>query len=155
MLIHKKRPVKNNLNGSLTPIERLLANKYDVEAKCIMQEKKLQDDYKYIQNNASSLFLSGLSSLLFSSGQTKKKPETQSVALIDKKQSTQNDDLFSLSNVAAITQNMIPFLWGIVQPLLIKWSIEKVKSWLIGLFTKKKKHPANNQCKSIPLEASY
>jgi hypothetical protein len=64
-----------------TAIEKLLADKSDVEAKCKLQEKKLADDFEYIRKNASFLLLSGISFLLFSNGHTKKKSETQSVAL--------------------------------------------------------------------------
>ena len=129
---------------SLTPIEKLLADKSAIEDRCIMQEKKLQDDYEYIRNNASNLFIKGLSSLLFSSSQAKNTPEKQSVALIDQKQPPQGNDLFSLSDLSVITRNMVPVIWGIAQPLLIKWSIQKGMSWLMGLFTKKKSTPSHN-----------
>ena len=128
----------------LTPIEKFMADKKEVEAKCSIREKKLYDDFEYIQKNASSLILSGLTSLLFSSGHTKKKPETQSVALIDNKQSTQNNNLLSLSNLLVVAKKMIPIVWEIVQPLLINWGIKKAKSLLTGLFTKKKSAPSTN-----------
>ena len=121
----------------LTPIERLLADKHAIEARCILQEKKLQDDYEYIQNNALSLIFSGLTTLLFSLGRARRKPVTQPVALVDKNQSQ--------SNLGIITQNLVPFVWDIVQPLLIKWGIKKVKSWITSLFTKKRYKDKNNE----------
>ena len=133
---------------TLTPIEQLVAYKSIVEAKCAAQQKKLYEDVEYIQNNASSLIFSGLVSLLFSSGQTKKKPETQSVMLINDSQSTRNNNLLSSSTIFFVAKKMIPVVWEIVQPLLINWGIKKAKSLLVGLFTKKKSVPVKNRCKN-------
>ena len=130
----------------LTPIEQLLADKSNVEAKCDIREQKLQENFEYIRHNASSLLFSGLTSLLFSSGQSKKKPASQSVALINDHQATQNIDLLSFSNLFVIVKKMIPVMWEIVQPLLINWGIKKAKSLFLGLFTKKKKTPSADSC---------
>ena len=128
------------------PIEKLLAEKNEVETMCSIQKKKLYDDFEYIRNNTSHLLLSGLSSLLFSSGgRTKRKPGTESVAPANDSQSVvpvndksvQNGSLFSASNLLAVANTMAPVVWNIVRPMLIKWGVNKAKSLLIGLFTKK------------------
>ena len=132
----------------MTPIEQLVAYKSIVEAQCATRQKKLLEDVEYIQNNATSLIFSGLVSLLFSSGQTRKKPETQSVMLINDGQPTRNNNLLSSSSIFFVAKKMIPVVWEIVQPLLINWGIKKAKSLLIGLFTKEKSVPAKIDAKT-------
>jgi len=127
---------------TLTPIEQLLADKRSIEAKCSIREKKLHEDFNYIHNNSSALIFSGLVSLLFSSGQTEKKPESQSITLVDDNQSPRSNNLLSSSNIFFVAQKMIPVVWEIIQPLLINWGIKKAKSLLLGLFTKKKSPPS-------------
>jgi len=131
-------------NLPLTPIEQLLADKNCVEAKCGIWGKKLQEDFEYIHNNATSLLFSGLTSLLFPSGNNKKTPETQSIALIDGNQSTQNNNRLSVSDLFVIARKMTPVVWEIVQPLLINWGIKKAKSLLFRLFSRKKSVPSAN-----------
>ena len=119
------------------PIEKLLANKEEVKAKCSIQEKKLYDDFEYLRDNSSHILLSGLSSLLFSSGgRAKKKPETQSITPVNN-QALQNGNLFSVSNLRVVATTIAPVVWNIIRPVLIKWGVNKAKSLLIGLFTKK------------------
>ena len=125
----------------MTPIEQLLAKKSIVEAKCDIGVKKLQEDFEYIQNNASSLIFSGLVYLLFPPGNTKKKQVTHSDALVKENQSTRNNNLLSSSNLFFVAQKMMPVVWEIVQPMLINCGINKAKSLLLRLFTKKKKAP--------------
>ena len=141
-------PIKNrktaNQSIPLTPIEQLLAAKHHVEIQCNIQEKKLHDDFDYIHQNATSLIISGLTTLLFTSGQTKKKPEAQVAALVNDDQPSQNNHLLSLSNFFVFAQKMLPYVWEVVQPLLIQWGINKAKSLLIRLFTKKKSAPSIN-----------
>ena len=142
MLIHRQYRKENDGNKFLTPIEQLLADKRIIEVRCGLWEKKLQEDFEYIHHNATSLIFSGLVSLLFSSGQTKKKPATPSVALVKENQSARNKDLLPSPSLFLVAQKMIPVVWEIVQPLLINWGIRKVKSLLLGLFTKKKNAPS-------------
>ena len=128
-------PKKAALEAPLSPIEQLLADKSNVEAQCSLQEKKLQDDFEYIHQNASSLLFAGLTSLFFSSGQSKNKPESQSLALHHPKQDIEP---LSVTDLFQVAKKMLPVVWEIVQPLLINWGIKKAKSLIIGLFTKKK-----------------
>ena len=48
-----------------TPLERLISDKERIQRQCKRQEQKLNEDFSYIQENAGSLLLSGLSSLIF------------------------------------------------------------------------------------------
>ena len=48
-----------------TPIERLLADKQRIRQSCTEYEKRIGNSMTYIQENAGTLLLSGMSSLLF------------------------------------------------------------------------------------------
>ena len=55
-----------------TAQEKLISDRQQIQAKCAIQKQKLNEDFSYIQENLGSLFLSGVSSLLFSSSKEKK-----------------------------------------------------------------------------------
>ena len=44
-----------------TPLEKLLADKQRIQQACLEQENKINKTFTYIQENAGSLLLSGLS----------------------------------------------------------------------------------------------
>jgi len=123
-------------NKPLTPIEKLQAEKIDIEAKCRMQEKKLDDDFAYIKHNASSLLLSGISTLLFPPKNTTTKTGQQ-LALSSETAdyNMTKSPVLSLSDYIAITKSMLPVVWGVLQPIIIAWGIRKAKSVLSGLFS--------------------
>ena len=137
-------------NKTLTPIEMLLASKIDIEEKCRLQEKKLNEDLAYIQDNTASLILSSISTLLFpQKNKTKNAGKQSSHTLPQKSRSTQKaspdiessttkSTALSLYDYIAITKNLMPVAWGILQPIIISWGIKKAKSMLIGLFTENK-----------------
>ena len=126
-------------NKQLTPIEQLIAEKIDIEHKCHKQEKKLNEDFAYIQNNASSIILSSIPSLFF--------PSNNKTNTIDQSSSTSNSDQsksakavnISIADYMTMAKNLLPLAWEIAQPIIITWSIKKAKSLLLGAFTKKRK----------------
>ena len=127
-------------NKPLTPIEKLHAEKIGIEEKCRVQEKKLDDDFVYIKDNAASLILSGISTLLFPPKSTTTK-NGQQLALSSE---TADHDMtkspaLSLSDYIAITKSMLPVVWGIIQPIIIAWGIKKAKSMIVTLFAGKKR----------------
>ena len=145
-------------NKPLTPLEKLLAEKIDTEEKCRIQEKKLNDDFAYIQDNTASLILSGVSTLLFPPKNTTKSSRRQSLpagqetsiagqqASIDGQQSSfgidgnaaKNSQL-SVSDYLSIAKSLLPVAWEILQPIIIAWGIKKAKSTIAGLFSEKKR----------------
>ena len=135
-------PIKTSQGLPLTPLEKLLSDKRNLEVECNIREKKLKEDVEYIQCNASSLIFSSLASLFFSAVTSKRKPKP--LAQHNDTQPTKNSGLLSVSNIFEIGQKLIPFVWEIVQPILIDWGITKTKSLLIGLFTKKKSAQPEN-----------
>ena len=130
--------IKNAGNKHLTPIEKLLADKIDLEEKCRKQEKKLNDDLTYIQNNAASLLLSGVSTLLFPPKNTKKNTTGKQTSITSGIEKNTAKTPLSLSDYFVVAKNLIPVAWNIVQPMIIAWGIKKAKSYIIGVFTGKK-----------------
>lgn len=65
------------MNNRQTPLEKLISDKERIQRQCKRQEQKLNEDFSYIQENAGSLLLSGLSSLLFPSNKSTTKNKRQ------------------------------------------------------------------------------
>jgi hypothetical protein len=108
----------------------------NIEAMCREQEKKLGEDFAYIRDNAPELLLSGISSLLFSSGKSAKKTDT---AMVDRGKREELTVPFAASDYLAIARNLLPVVWSIIQPMLITWGINKAISLISGLFSGNKK----------------
>lgn len=123
----------------LTPIEKLLADKVDIEAKCRIQEQKLNEDFTYIQNNAYGLLLSGISTLLFPPRNPSSKNEKLSLPASGNDTHEAKNSPISISDYLSIAKGLMPVVWEIAQPLLLTWGIGKAKSLLHGLFAKKKR----------------
>lgn len=124
------------MNSLQTPQEKLISDKARIQLECLMREQKLNDDFSYIQENAGSLLLSGLSALLFpSTKQTKKTNDNSPVSVTP----GQSAIPFGLSEYVSIGKNMLPLVWDIAQPFLMTWGIKKAQKWLVSLLFKKKK----------------
>ena len=125
----------NNLQTQ-TPLEKLISDKQRIQQECRVQEQKLNDDFLYIQENAGSLLMTGLSALLFpktknKSAHTENRPaepatDSTSVSL-------------GLSDYLSVAQGLLPVAWDVVRPLLVTWGIRKAQSWIVGKLFKKKK----------------
>ena len=48
-------------NPQQTPLEKLISERRRIQQECMVQEQKLNADFSYIQENAGTLLLSGLS----------------------------------------------------------------------------------------------
>ena len=68
------------MNNQQTPLEKLISDKERIQRQCKRQEQKLNEDFSYIQENAGSLLLSGLSSLLFPSNKSTTKTNDKDTA---------------------------------------------------------------------------
>ena len=134
---------EKSINKQLTPIEKLLADKNILKEKCRTQEKKLNDDFTYIRDNATSLLLSGVSALIFPPKNT---PKTTSDKQLSITSGTENNNTsksqLSISEYFTIAKSLLPVAWEIVQPIIIAWGIKKAKSFFLGLFTEKKSKPS-------------
>ena len=57
-------------NPQQTPLEKLISDRRRIQQECTIQERKLNADFSYIQENAGTLLLSGVSALLFPHNRT-------------------------------------------------------------------------------------
>ena len=117
-----------------TPLEKLLADKEQIRQQCWLQEQKLNKAFTYVQEHTGSLFLSGLSALLFSGSDASKKAKTLPTA-------SDNAPTVSLgfADFLSIGKSMMPVIWEIVQPMLIAWGIKKVQKLIVQAFQSSKK----------------
>lgn len=124
------------MNSPQTPQEKLISDKARIQQECQMREQKLNDDFSYIQENAGSLLLSGLSALLFPGTKQSKKTNDNSPASVTPGQSAIP---FGLSEYISLGKNMLPLVWDIAQPFIMTWGIKKAQKWLVSLLFKKKR----------------
>ena len=119
-----------------TALEKLISDRQQIQAKCAIQKQKLNEDFSYIHENLGSLFLSGVSSLLFSSSKEKKN-ETETNQ--PKQTSRVSTVSLGLSDYVSVAQSLLPMAWDIARPLLTAWGVRKIQTWVIKkLFTKKR-----------------
>ena len=119
-----------------TPLEKLISDRRRIRQECVIQEQKLNNDFSYIQENAGSLLLSGVSTLLFPNTKAKSKgTENNSPA-----QATETPSLsLGISDYLSVAQGLLPAAWDVARPLLTAWGIQKVQRWIIKKLFKKKK----------------
>ncbi len=123
-------------NKQQTPWEKLIADKERVSDQCRQHERKLNEDFAYIQENAGSLLLSGLSSLLFPGNKSGGKTKEGSTSVIPAEQAPVS---LGIADYLSIAKGMIPIAWDIIQPMLVTWGIQKAKRWISRSLFKKKK----------------
>ena len=137
-----------------TPLNKLQAEKRELEALCKKQEERLAVHARYLQDNAGSLLLSGVSALLSSTGApkaekaestTQQRPHPQSFAKRPAAAPAVSglpmglSTLLKVPKMVSIGAGWMPLAWEVAQPLLITWSIKRVKRIIGGAFTQKKK----------------
>ena len=104
------------MNNRQTPLEKLISDKERIQRQCKRQEQKLNEDFSYIQENAGSLLLSGLSSLLFPSNKSTTKTNDKSTAPVT---AGQPSIALGISDYLSIAKGMIPIAWDLAQPFII------------------------------------
>lgn len=119
-----------------TPLEKLISDRHRIQQECEMREQELNADFSYIQENAGSLLLSGVSALLFpgTKGKTKETEsnrQAQSPAMAA--------TTFGFSDYLSIMQGLLPIAWDVARPLLTAWGIQKAQGWIIRKLFKKRK----------------
>ena len=115
-----------------TPLEKLLAEKERIRQQSRQQEQKLNEDLSYLQDNAGSLLLSGISSLLFSGSATAKKSKALLPASVQSQAVHTPMASLGLADFLPIGKMMIPVLWELAQPLIITWCIRRLKKAFSG-----------------------
>jgi hypothetical protein len=131
-----QNPAENATKRQLSPIEQLISDKTNLEERCRTQEKKLNHDFTYIQNNATSLLLSGVSTLFFPS-----KKDTSVKQTTGTESNNTEKPTLSISDYFTVAKSLLPVAWEIVQPMIIAWGIKKAKTYILALFANKKSTP--------------
>ena len=96
----------------------------------------MNEDFSYIQENAGSLLLSGLSSLLFLSNKSTTKTNDKDTAPVT---AGQPSIALGISDYLSIAKGMIPIAWDLAQPFIMTKKKKKAKKWFSNLLFKKKK----------------
>ena len=124
------------MNKQQTPLEKLISNRLQLQAKCDIQKQKLNEHFSYIQENAGNLFLFGISSLLFSPSKEKKSGTETNYSKQTSEVSTAS---LGFSDYISVVQSLLPMAWDVARPLLTAWGLKKIQTWAIKkLFTKKR-----------------
>ena len=118
----------------LTPREKLKAERLRLQQACLLQEQRLNEDFAYVQENAGSVLMSGLSMLLFPSNKSRTKEQKQTTVT-----TTQVPVSLGLSDYLSVAQSLLPVAWDVVRPLLTAWGIQKIQTWIIRKLFKKKR----------------
>ena len=119
-----------------TPLEKLLADKQRIQQACLEQENKINKTFTYIQENAGSLLLSGLSSLLFPA-KPDKKGETAQGTVASATPATTSP--LRLSDYLSVGKALVPLAWEIIHPLVVSWGIRTIRKKITNLFSPSKK----------------
>lgn len=126
----------------MTPLEILQAEKERIQQECFIKETDLNNHFCYIQQNAGTLLLSGISSLLFPRNKTNQKKSNANktqLSLQTTGQPTATNSTLSIKDLMGLGKALLPAAWEVVQPILISWGMRKMTTWVSNLFTKKKK----------------
>lgn len=124
------------MNNPQTPLEKLISDKQRVQEECRLKEQKLNNEFAYIQENAGSLLISGVSALLFPGTKTKNKPaDTRQPAIATDTSSVS----LGLTDYLSVAQGLLPLAWDMVRPFLVTWGIRKAQTWITGKLFRKKK----------------
>lgn len=115
-----------------TPLEKLLSDKEQLRRRCAMQQKKLNDDFLYVQENAARLLLSGFSAMLFPDTAAKRPTPSGAASASD------NPRTPSAIDYPGIAKELLPVAWSVAKPVLLSWGIRKIQSWFVGFLCGKK-----------------
>ncbi|MDR0348154.1 MAG: hypothetical protein LBH90_01510 [Tannerella sp.] len=117
-----------------TPLAKLQHKKESVRRESELQIQKLEQHLLYVKENAGSLVLSGISSLLLPGSKTSPKKGKVQQSL-----PAQATHPFGLLNYLSLGKEMLPVALEIAQPFLITWGLKTVKKLITRIFFKKKK----------------
>ncbi|MBK5720072.1 hypothetical protein JGH11_04225 [Dysgonomonas sp. Marseille-P4677] len=116
------------IKNELTPLELLRQEKAIVRRECAEGEDRLAEHWVYLSNNASSLILQSVTNTVLRKFGFGHKEDA-------KEESSSSNSGFAQGLLSNLT-TFYPVIWEIVQPLLFRFAIRKIKSIFSG---KKKK----------------
>lgn len=136
-----------------TPLTKLQADKRSLRKQCKEQEERLNVHFRYVQANAGNLLLAGVSALLSTTGTPKAEKKeaatasSQRITPLARRQAARGvpglpmgmSALLKVPKLLSLGSGWVPIAWEVAQPLLLTWSIKRVKRIIGGAFTRKKK----------------
>jgi len=117
-------------NNKLSPLDELRLEKEIARRECEESEHQLAEQWSYLSDNAVSLIfnsaVNGIASKLGFSARIGNSDHTE-------KEEKSSNNIFS--NILSGVTTYLPFIWEILQPVILGFAAKKIKS----IFTKKKK----------------
>lgn len=123
------------MNKQQTALEKLISEKYKIKERCQLQELKLNEDFNDIRDNATTLLLSGFTSLLF----PKTKPTSSGTQQLGVHSENRATSSLGLSDIISLGKGLLPVILDVSKPLLLTWGIKKAGALILSLFLRKKK----------------
>lgn len=123
------------MKNDLTPIEALRLRKQELSIECKNKETLLKDRFIFVRDNWSSLAVNAIMSYSFSA--------VRSFLPLSVNEKTGKTNY--MSSAFAIGQRVLPLVWTIVQPILMKKVTDKIKSAIFGSGKTKRKRKSNTQ----------
>lgn len=118
-----------------SPLEKIRARKEKLRVSAKMQENKIGNNFKYIQNHGGKLVLNSIKSAVFPSrneNNIQSKPSSLPLTLTDLA-------LGGVSSVMKGNKGLLPMIWNFAQPFVLTWGIKGAKKLIGGIFSRKKK----------------
>lgn len=134
------------MKTKLSPLEELRLERCQLKSECAEYEKKLSSNWHYAKDNFGKLAIG----TIFSSA---KNGIGDLFSLISgKKHDSENEEGKSSSVVTQMLLGAAPFIWEMVQPMLVGIIIKKVKSIFSRKDKKKKKKKVVKMKKASELD---
>lgn len=114
------------MKTKISPLEELRAARLQIENECREHEDRLKEDFDYLKSNWGSLLVSSI----FASSRNSVKSLVTGVVDPDARSSKP----FAIFNKLSA---VVPFVWDIVEPMVIGLITKKFSSFIFG---RKKKH---------------
>lgn len=126
------------MKNKLSPLDELRQEKEIVKRECIESEDRLLDQWSYLSDNAGSLIFNGLvNSIVGKLGFSNRIGGSQAKEKDEEQQDSSPLGIFH--NVVNGVSAYYPLIWEIVQPMLWRYAMKKVKSIFSGKKKKKRK----------------
>jgi len=126
------------MKNKLSPLDELRQEKEIVKRECNESEIRLIEQWAYISDNAVSLlFNSAVNGIIGKLGFSNRIGQSGGKEEDDESQEHSSSGIFH--NVVSGLTTYYPLIWEIVQPLLWRYAVKKIKSLFSGKKKKKRK----------------
>jgi hypothetical protein len=131
--------MKNN-RPTITPLDKLLADKQRVHLDCDKSSEVLDRDFTFLHENALPILFSSVGYIFFPNKKNKA-GNGESHSAEKSGVSAHSRIPLGFSDYLSVARNFVPSLWGIARPMIISWGVSKFQKWLTAkLLNKKRTH---------------